>query len=679
MPAHLPLPLSHRHCFRESGLALLGVIFFLSMATTAYVLYSLNANELKIEREKISIQALSEAKSALIAWAVSNPSQPGMLPYPDRNNDGNYDGKSDCHTTTLDGNYDKLLGRLPWQSADNGSCVNSSFISGMGSDIRDGSGTPLWYAVSRNLVYPYIDNTFPVINPGMINSPNTATAPYQRNGGITAYPWLTVYDKTGQLVSDRVAAVIIAPGAGMGDQDRSADAPDATEYLDTYTLTAGGGAKSNQTYAFPDEDFYMGEDARNISSADATYVRPYEFNDRLVYITIDELMAAVEKRAAAEAKAALIKYKAANGYFPRPASVGVGEYFGNSSLLEGFLPTQETSQAAAACSVSYSTANSSSSSCPFSSITSVQFRRTTGTFTSTTGTGCTRINSNTTCQCTSAVTSTARCNGAGGRRFTCNSAGSCFTTGTLPGTYTFNGAFSYASGTPTTIRPNVFSGSSICMGCGSNTIICSSTSLPYPLNATFSYTPKPASDAAVLANYFAVLSLTTSGSGNITTAANFNDVSVGMSVIGTGIPPNTTVTSIPNSTTVGLSNQATVDGNSMIFFGAFGNFPSWFVTNYWRDYLYYAVSSNCVSGQNCTAPNLTVGTKSNVQALLISTSNPIIAPSPFSSKGSSQTQPSCNTNDYLDSGANTNLDTIFDKTSMPRGNSYNDQIIIVAP
>lgn len=679
-----------RYLLREKGLALLGIVFLLGIATTAYVLYSLNASELKIEREKITIQALSEAKSSLIAWAVSNPTQPGMLPYPDRGDDPDgYDGKSDCYTATLDGNYDKLLGRLPWQSADNGNCTNSTFISGMGSNIKDGSGTPLWYAVSRNLVYPYLDNTFPVINPGMINSPNAATAPYQRNGGTTAYPWLRVFDKKGQLVSDRVAAIIIAPGVAIGDQDRSTANPNATQYLDSFTLTASVGAKSNRTYAFPDEDFYMGEDVQNISITDNTYVRPYEFNDKLVYITIDELMVAVEKRAATEAKSALNKYKAANGYFPHPASIGIGEYFGNFSILQGFLPTQQSSQAAASCSVTYTSANSSSASCPFPSITNVQFRRSSGTFTSTTGTGCFRINSNTTCQCTSAVTSTARCNGTGGRRFTCNSAGNCSTTGTLPGTYTFNGVFSYASGTPATIRPNTFTSTSgmLCSGCGGNTISCTASSAN---SGSFSYTP---STDIALSNHLSIASSTISGSNIITTTSSFSSITVGMPVEGTGIPMGTTVSSIPNSTTLILTNPASITSASPTSI-KFGYLPNWFTYNKWQDYLYYVVSNNCVSGGfNCSTamPQLTVGTRTGVQALLIATGNPIIAPFPFASKGSAQSQPSCTADDYLDSVENNDFDidtnadaildipTVFDATNTLHSNSYNDQTVIVAP
>jgi hypothetical protein len=669
---------NRRNPFREQGLALLAVVFLLGLAATAYALRALNADEMKIEREKITIQALSDAKSGLISWAVSNSSQPGMLPYPDRNGDGNYDGDSDCSTVAF--SYSFLIGKLPWRAADNAYCP--TLVSGMGSDIKDGSEEPLWYVVSRNLVYDYPNTEYPVINPGMINSPNDATAPYQRQGGITAYPWLEVYDKKGQLLSNRVAVILIAPGAAIGDQDRSAAAPNATEYLDTFTLAAGGGAKSNRTYSAPDEDFYMGEDMSKILASDTLYNRPYEFNDKLIYITIDELMAEIQKRAAAEAKKALNKYYiAASGYFPHPASIGIGEYFGNESILEGFLPTQQTSQPAASCSVTYTSADASSAICDLSTITSVQFTRTTGTFTSTAGVGCTRLNANTTCQCTTS----GRCNAAGGRRFECDSAGICATSGgTMPGTYTFQGVFTFASGTPPTIRPNVFNTPNgiSCSGCGGNAITCSASE-NYPITAIFGYRPKPVSEVFSLADYFEVPSSTTNGSGNITTANNFNNVTVGMSVIGTGIPASTTVTSIPNSTTVALSNQATESSAlTSIFFGTFGDLPSWFVTNRWRDYLYYAVSSNCVSGgANCSTamPQLTVGTKTGVQALLIGSGNPIIAPFPFASKGSAQSHPSCNAVDYLDSAINTNLDSTFDKSSMPRGNSYNDQAIIVAP
>lgn len=588
-------PKNFRHLAKQRGLALLLVTFALGIAATAYMLHSFNAPEAKIVRDKKTIDALATAKAGLITWSTSNSWLPGIMPYPDRNGDGVYDGGSDCYSAGTAFNYNFLLGQLPITNTRDINCLAALGV-GLGEDLRDGTGNRLWYAVSRNLVRNYTaPASDPVINPGIANNPT--------------YPWLIVRDKLGNLVSDRVAAIIIAPGVALNDQNRSAAAPAADNFLDTFTLSAGGGARSNRTYAQADEDFYIGEDI-NIADNSNTYVQPYYFNDQLIFITIDELIAAVEKRALMEARKALNIYKDGDGinpgnnFFPRPAAVGIGENYGHSGLLQGFLPTQSSAQAELSCSVTYTSANASSASCPLSEMTHIEFTRSSGTFTSTTGTGCTRVNSNRTCRCSSAIPggATSRCNGTGGRRFTCNSAGSCATTGTLPGTYTFTGVFPLA-------RPNTFSGS-ICTGCGGNTISCTSTTAN---NATFAYT--------------------------------------------FSLDP------------------------------ALAGLPNWFANNTWQDFIYYAVSANCVSGQACNAPDLIVGNKRNVQAVLIASGSPI-AVTPFSAKGAVQVQPSCNANDYLDSIINTDIDNpltpddefdVFESTSKARGNSYNDVVVIVDP
>lgn len=565
---------------RQKGLALLVVAFAIGIAATAYAIYSFNASDVKIAQHKATADALSAAKAGLIAWATSNPDQPGMLPYPDRNGDDNYDGNSDCSTAAF--NYSFLIGRLPWRAADNADCANLE--SGMGSDLRDGTGQPLWYAVSRNLVYNYPGAAYPVINPGIINSPT--------------YSWLVVRDKHGNLLSNRVAAVIIAPGAAIDDQDRSAAAPDADNFLDTFTLSAGGGARSNRTYAFPDEDFYMGEDMDNVADSDNSYVRPYNFNDKLIYVTIDELMAEVEKRAAAEAKSALNDYFQNTGYYPQAAPLLINQtYHCKSNQLQGMLPIS-TSANISSCSCSSST----SCSCPFNQISSVSFRRSgTATWSATNVFGsCSRTPDTRTCTCTGS----GFCrNTTGSRNFTCDAAGNCSANTT--GTFTFNGVFNG-------VTANTQSGNCSLSLCGNT---------PSPVNAA-----PPAA--------------TCTGSGS------FSYVSCGDAA---------------------FNSAATKSA-----------LPAWFTNNFWQNYLYYAVSTDCINGQDCQQPNLSAGNKTSIHALLVAAGNPVIA-TPFAAKGSAQNQPSCTANDYLDSAENSDADTVFDSTSSPRGSSYNDIPVVVAP
>lgn len=323
----------------QSGAALILIMFILGLAIAAYTIKAFTTASMHARQDEETMKELGAAKAALIAWAVNNPEQPGMMPFPDRKETSspNYDGKSDCYQYNLDGKYDKLIGNLPWLAMDNAGCNN--FVSGLGHEFRDSSGEHLWYAVSRNLVYAYVDSEYPVINPGMINSPYIQP-PYLRQGGTTAYPWLTVADANGVTLSDRVAAIIIAPGDPIGNQDRSGVAnPD--QYLDKIIM-AGGTQYKNFGYPLNNLDiqkFIIGENENIVSATDPRYQHPYHFNDKLVYITIDELMAALEKRVTAEAKNSIRTYFKSNSSYPYAAQLGsTSQYACEPDNKEGFLP-----------------------------------------------------------------------------------------------------------------------------------------------------------------------------------------------------------------------------------------------------------------------------------------------------------------------------------------------------
>lgn len=436
----------------------------LAVGATAFALKALNNSNPQIEREKITNQALAAAKSAVIGWSVSHETSPGSMPFPDRNGDGDYDGNSDCSTGAF--SYSLLLGQLPWKGQ-TAPCTTP--YTGFGIDIRDGYGNRLWYAVSRNLVRDYQNSAEPVINPGMITGANAATAPYQRLGGTTAYPWLRVFNKNGQLLSDRVAVVIIAPGPAIGAQDRSAATPAAAEYLDSFSFAAGGGIKSNTSYTSYDEDFYMGEDSRNIDDTDTTYTHPYDFNDKLVYITIDELLAEVEKRATAEAKAALKNYQTTNSFFPYAAPLANPvTHACKASLTSGLLPTSTSANTSCSCS------SNVNCTCAFSKISNVQYIRTSTTATWTSNTGsCSRSGNICTCTGTGSCTRTTR-------TFSCNgTTGVCSLSGSASGQIVFNGVFTNPPESAITTSGSCSITTS--PACGSKSVTCTGS-------GTFSYT-----------------------------------------------------------------------------------------------------------------------------------------------------------------------------------------------
>lgn len=559
--------------FYQQGAALMFMAFIMGLATLAFLVKAFNVANLQAQQDEKTYQVLNEAKQELIAWAVSHPNYPGQMPYPDRNGDGNYDGYSDCFATNVSFSYSFLLGRLPIHGLDP-NCNNHGITvtSGLGADFRDASGEPLWYAVSRNLVHDYNGTGFnPIINPGISN---------------IATDWIEVLDRNGNMISNRVAAVIIAPGGPVGAQDRDAAAPAASEYLDRMVRSSDGVPFKN--YALPPletNQFIMGEDSRKVSANDTVFQKPYYFNDKLVFITADELLAALEKRAANELQNALLNYyepasaKRPNargvGYFPYAASLGSDKDHACVTLnTGGVLPISSAALADFTCSYSRS-GGSTSASCStgFANIESISMRRN-NNFTSSSG-ACTHSGRD--CVCTGA----GKCS-RNAQAFSCDIAGAC--SANFNGTVTFKGG-EFTSGTS---RCSVSCVDAVCSG---------------------------------------------GGSGSAARAA--------------------------------CSDQVFNTGSSKL--------PDWVMTNRWYDYFYYANSRN--------GPQLTIGTKSDIDALLVGTGRPIIAPDSAASKapGSSQSRPSCNLNDYLDSIENTNVDTVFDAVTLTRTRNYNDHSYIVAP
>ena len=291
-----PPPLPHR----QQGAALLVLLTILVLGALTLVVNSLNHNTHWYDRRNAqTTEALTLAKQALLGWAASHPQRPGLLPFPDRNDvDNNYDGASDCPSPV---NNTHLLGRLPWSDYP---CVDPR----AGVDVRvfDAAGEPLWYAVSHNLVY---DGGYPAINS------------FTRD--ITT-DWITVIDNRGNVMSDRVAAVIISPGRVLTGQDRSAAAPGPANYLDSVTI-------GSTTYNNADFDQVFVAAQRDDS-----------FNDTLIYITIEELLPLLNRRVVREASQCLTAYAAvSNGKFSWAAELdgsAAPDYTGDVDATFGRIP-----------------------------------------------------------------------------------------------------------------------------------------------------------------------------------------------------------------------------------------------------------------------------------------------------------------------------------------------------
>ena len=416
--ARAPFKIEMAKCYlKQKGVTLILITFIIALVATAYLLRANDPTRLRVEQDRRTYLALSHAKQALIARAVSHENYPGQFPYPDRREvvNPNYDGKSDCPPSNtaflIPNSYGLLIGQLPISGQD---APCDILLNGLGEDFRDAQGNRLWYAVSRNLVHHYEffltdPSSNPVINPNIISNPN--------------YPWLTLLDRNGALISNRVAVVLIAPGNALTGQNRAGVAPTVNNFLDTFQI--GASVFSNADYDSADENFIIGQDSRDLGDLDNSVTKPYYFNDKLVYITIDELMHAITNRAGAEAAALLNAYQIKNGRFPYAANLGasLNNHVSSGVATNGMLPIDITDT----CSC----ASSTSCSCSFSLITNVVLTRGSGTWASRTG-SCSRSGASCTCTGAGSCTRTTR-------TFSCTAAGLC-TTNNLTGnnTYTYS-------------------------------------------------------------------------------------------------------------------------------------------------------------------------------------------------------------------------------------------------
>lgn len=318
---------------KQRGAVLMVMLVIMIMGVSFFLVSALSKVTLQNARDEKSSEILAQAKEVVIGQLLKGGTlPPGWMLHPDvrdipNNTDptypetsptnnsltSNYDGEEDygCLDNTqaaVDPPYTPLLpvsntniakvrclGRLPWKSL--GMSISTP-------SENDPTGVMPWYAFSRNLRNPNIP-----VNSELLNS--------------NSY-WLKVYDMKGTLLSDRVAFVIIIPGAALPGQSRppSPNLKNPDQYLDKISLPAGcspTGTACLTTYSNYDltEKFITGDEHRWMDDPanpgkqieDPTY----QFNDKLLYVTIDDLMPLIEKRIAREVKTCLDDYALAAG------------------------------------------------------------------------------------------------------------------------------------------------------------------------------------------------------------------------------------------------------------------------------------------------------------------------------------------------------------------------------
>jgi hypothetical protein len=327
--------LASRQKFKRpaSGFILLLIILSILTIGAVTVLIALSSATTSASR-RLQLNAadtntLQAAKQALIGYSLNPPAsllniRPGMLPTPDSLANASYDGKEDlkCLGNTANGlpavgansTLKRCLGKFPWKD--------------IGLDVGnpasyDPPGEVPWLAVSANLVS--YDSCLSVLNSDVanLNSPATPSCspgswPYAQPT-VLPHPWLSVYDQNGNLLSDKVAAVLIMPGGAITTETRgqsrtTTNPGNPSDYLDSINLPLGcatgctvfdNAGLNNKFVMIAPGTRYPGN-ADNIAARDQLI----PFNDNLIYVTVDELIYYVERRVVSEMAKAMQDFKA---------------------------------------------------------------------------------------------------------------------------------------------------------------------------------------------------------------------------------------------------------------------------------------------------------------------------------------------------------------------------------
>ncbi len=240
---------------KQTGVSLLIVFVVLIFGASSYLLLSFDLNKRELEKNQKTMQALNEAKLAIIGWSVKHKN-PGTLPCPEdvtlvgTFNEGN--SRATCNEVNP-------IGRLPWKTL------------GIG-DIRDGNGDKLWYAISSGF----------------------RSKPINLNTSAT----LSVNSQ-----ASRVVAITFSAGSPLTSQKRI-NQTDIAQYLD---LSNVNGVPT----------FLMGKAKE-------------DFNDRLLFLTKDDLFNAVSMRVLGDIRGTagqggLVDFYFKNGFYPYADSNGDGQ------------------------------------------------------------------------------------------------------------------------------------------------------------------------------------------------------------------------------------------------------------------------------------------------------------------------------------------------------------------
>lgn len=209
----------------------------------------------------------------------------------------------------------RCFGRLPWQALG----IDLGAV-----DTNDIQGRIPWLVISPNLAVS--NNCMPNLTPLVIGSPVLNTCP--GSPSQLPFPWLTVVDERGNVVSNRVAFALIMPGPPVGGATRNATAAPSA-WLNALQVNPGcptpcvPGLYDNAAYQQANgvATTLVATNLSDHALQQLPWVAdPRRYHNRVLWVGVDELFRYLEARARKVINAALLQYKSVNGYFPYAAN-----------------------------------------------------------------------------------------------------------------------------------------------------------------------------------------------------------------------------------------------------------------------------------------------------------------------------------------------------------------------
>ncbi len=249
---------------RQHGIALIIFTLTLVLAAIAYFLTQMNSNTVKLAREKTSISALAEAKSALIGKVIGDPNITTSFYFPNPELSLNVPTFPEGSETGVAGSQDRIIiGKLPWNSLDIG-------------PIKDGTDECLWYVLSGRFK----------------NNPKTTVLNWDTQAQID------VIDANGNSVATNVVALIVSAGAQLTGQNRSVTTntqcggdSDVMNFMDTPNSVNAVAGQVNYFAGTPNH-----REATDVNNKQFVRAKNDYYNDQFVFVTVDDIFKPIIRR-----------------------------------------------------------------------------------------------------------------------------------------------------------------------------------------------------------------------------------------------------------------------------------------------------------------------------------------------------------------------------------------------